>query len=115
MVAAKSTPKRAEDITDRMVSFDTQPYAFRFDPAAAALLIIDMQRDFVLKDGFGHIQAGDAGVEKVQATIQPTLEVLRMFRDRGLHVIHTREGHRPDLRDAPAPKLLRQARAPNAR
>jgi allophanate hydrolase len=97
------------------VSFEAHPYAFRFNPSTTALVIIDMQRDFLLKDGFGYIQAGDAGVEKVQATIQPTLAVLRMFRERGMHVIHTREGHRPDLRDLPAPKLLRQARAPNTR
>ncbi|EED19591.1 amidase, putative [Talaromyces stipitatus ATCC 10500] len=112
-LSIKRIPSGAED--SEVVSFEAQPYAFQFDPSAAALVIIDMQRDFLLKDGFGYIQAGDAGVEKVQATIKPTLEVLRKFRERGIHVIHTREGHRPDLRDLPTPKLLRQARAPNTR
>ncbi|KAJ9303219.1 hypothetical protein DTO271G3_593 [Paecilomyces variotii] len=100
---------------DGVLSIEAQPYAFQFDPAKTALLIIDMQRDFLLKDGFGYIQAGDAGVDKVQATISPTLSVLSAFRECGMHVIHTREGHRPDLRDLPTPKLLRQARAPSTR
>lgn len=97
------------------LSIEAKPYAFQFDPAKTALLVIDMQRDFLLKDGFGYIQAGDAGVGMVQATINPILSVLRAFRECGMHVIHTREGHRPDLRDLPTPKLLRQARAPKTR
>ncbi|KUL91853.1 hypothetical protein ZTR_01025 [Talaromyces verruculosus] len=116
MVAAQSIKRIAGGVEDdAAVSFAAQPYAFRFNPSTTALVIIDMQRDFLLKGGFGHIQAGDAGVAKVQATIKPTLAVLRMFRERGIHVIHTREGHRPDLRDLPTPKLLRQARAPKTR
>uniref|UniRef100_A0A093V3X6 Allophanate hydrolase n=1 Tax=Talaromyces marneffei PM1 TaxID=1077442 RepID=A0A093V3X6_TALMA len=116
MVAAQSIKRIASGVEDNgVVSFEAQPYAFRFNPSTTALLIIDMQRDFLLKDGFGYIQAGDAGVEKVQATIKPTLAVLRMFRECGIHVIHTREGHRPDLRDLPTPKLLRQAHAPESR
>ncbi|GAD96927.1 glutamyl-tRNA(gln) amidotransferase subunit A, putative [Paecilomyces variotii No. 5] len=98
-----------------LLSIEAQPYAFQFDPAKTALLIIDMQRDFLIKDGFGYIQAGTAGIDAVQATINPTLSVLSAFRERGMHVIHTREGHRPDLRDLPTPKLLRQARAPKSR
>ncbi|EXJ78860.1 hypothetical protein A1O1_09262 [Capronia coronata CBS 617.96] len=97
------------------ISFEAQPYAFSFDPTKTALVIIDMQRDFLLEAGFGYIQAGEAGVATVQATIQPTRAVLRAFRDSGLHVIHTREGHRPDLRDLPTTKLVRQARAPKSR
>ncbi|RAO64755.1 uncharacterized protein BHQ10_000767 [Talaromyces amestolkiae] len=116
MVAAQSIKRIAGGVEENeTVSFEAQPYAFRINPSATALVIIDMQRDFLLKGGFGYIQAGDAGVAKVQATIKPTLAVLRMFRERGIHVIHTREGHRPDLRDLPTPKLLRQARAPNTR
>ncbi|OKL62680.1 hypothetical protein UA08_01347 [Talaromyces atroroseus] len=116
MVAAQSTKRLANgDRGDGVLTFSAQPYAFQFNPEKTALVIIDMQRDFLLKDGFGYIQAGEAGVEKVQATIKPTLAVLRAFRECGLHVIHTREGHRPDLRDLPTPKLLRQARAPETR
>ncbi|KAI9729276.1 MAG: hypothetical protein M1834_006947 [Cirrosporium novae-zelandiae] len=100
---------------DSYISFDANPYTFKFHPQRVALVIIDMQRDFLLKDGFGYIQAGDAGVETVQATIKPTLAILKAFRECGLQVIHTREGHRPDLRDCPTPKLIRQARAPKTR
>ncbi|KAJ9350418.1 hypothetical protein DTO027B9_6966 [Paecilomyces variotii] len=117
MVAATHLDKMRTMIEngDGRLSIEAQPYAFQFDPAKTALLIIDMQRDFLLKDGFGYIQAGDTGVDKVQATISPTLSVLSAFRECGMHVIHTREGHRPDLRDLPTPKLLRQARAPTTR
>lgn len=112
MAAAQSTERIAGGVTtSEVVSFEAQPYAFCFNPSTTALMIIDMQRDFLLKDGFGYIQAGDAGLARVQATIKPTLAVLRMFREHGIHVIHTREGYRPDLRDLPTPKLLRQARA----
>ncbi|KAF4555312.1 Urea amidolyase-like protein 2 [Elsinoe fawcettii] len=97
------------------ISFDAKPYAFTFRPQKCALLIIDMQRDFLLTDGFGHIQAGDAGVDAVQRTIKPTFEVLKAFRSCGLQVVHTREGHRPDLRNCPTTKLVRQARTPGSR
>lgn len=97
------------------LAFAAEPYAFTFAPRKVALLLIDMQRDFLLKDGFGHIQAGDAGVDAVQRTIAPAAAVLRAFRECDLAVMHTREGHRPDLRDCPTTKLVRQARAPKTR
>ncbi|EOD43074.1 putative allophanate hydrolase protein [Neofusicoccum parvum UCRNP2] len=97
------------------VAFAAEPYAFSFAPRKAALLLVDMQRDFLLRDGFGHIQAGDGGVDAVQRTIAPALGVLRAFRALGLAVLHTREGHRADLRDCPTTKLVRQARAPHSR
>ncbi|PNS17738.1 aspartyl/glutamyl-tRNA(Asn/Gln) amidotransferase, A subunit [Sphaceloma murrayae] len=97
------------------ITFDAVPYPFSFLPQSCALLVIDMQRDFLLTNGFGHIQAGDAGVDAVQRTIQPTLEVLKAFRACGLQVVHTREGHRSDLRNCPTTKLVRQARTPGSR
>ncbi|KAF2222103.1 putative amidase [Elsinoe ampelina] len=103
------------DSSNDEISFDALPYRFSFNPQKCALLIIDMQRDFLLTDGFGHIQAGDAGVDAVQRTIMPTLEVLKAFRASGLKVVHTREGHRPDLRNCPTTKLVRQARTPGSR
>lgn len=65
MVAATHLDKirTMTDNGDGRLSIGAQPYAFQFDPAKIALLIIDMQRDFLLKDGFGYIQAGDAGVD----------------------------------------------------
>lgn len=97
------------------ITFDAKPYPFSFSPQSCALVIIDMQRDFLLTNGFGHIQAGDAGVDAVQRTIQPTVDVLQAFRACGLPVIHTREGHRADLRNCPTTKLVRQARTPGSR
>ncbi|KAH7018634.1 putative glutamyl-tRNA amidotransferase subunit A [Macrophomina phaseolina] len=107
----RSTPLRLSSV----LSLAAEPYAFCFAPPKVALLLIDMQRDFLLKDGFGYIQAGDAGVDAVQRTVAPAAAVLRAFRECGLAVVHTREGHRPDLRDCPTTKLVRQARAPKTR
>lgn len=92
------------------ISFFAKPYAFTFPSAATALLIIDMQRDFLLENGFGHIQGGN--LTNVQAAIKPTARLLEVWRDLGLPVVHTREGHVPDLSDCPSSKLVRQAAAP---
>ena len=80
---------------------DAQPYSFALDPAAAALVIIDMQRDFLEPGGFGAALGND--VARLRTAIEPTSHVLRACRDAGMMVVHTREGHRPDLSDlAPA-------------
>ena len=78
-----------------------QPYPFAFTPASAALLIIDMQRDFLEPGGFGAALGND--VAYLRSAIDPTARVLAACRGAGITVIHTREGHRPDLSDlAPA-------------
>src|SRR4249920_2330482 len=82
-----------------------EPYEFEFDLTTTALLIIDMQRDFVLPGGFGEALGND--VTPLQATIQPIRRVLDAARRLGMIVIHTREGHRPDLSDCPPSKLIR--------
>ena len=87
-----------------------KPYDFAFPLAKTALLVIDMQRDFLLDGGFGQIQGGWLGA--VQASIAPTQRLLSTCRRAGLPIFHTREGHRPDLSDCPSSKLLRQAAAP---
>ena len=80
---------------------DAQPYSFAFDPATAALVIIDMQRDFLEPGGFGAALGND--VSLLRSAIAPTSRVLGACRAAGLMVVHTREGHRPDLSDlAPA-------------
>ncbi len=84
---------------------DAEPYAFGFDPAHTALLIIDMQRDFVEPGGFGETLGND--VSLLQQVVRPLQEVLAATREAGMTVIHTREGHRPDLSDCPPAKLNR--------
>ena len=81
------------------------PYDFRLDPARTALLIIDMQRDFLEPDGFGELLGND--VSLLAALVEPIAAVLEVARSLGLMVVHTREGHRPDLSDCPPSKLAR--------
>lgn len=79
-----------------------RPAPFRFRPRAAALLVIDMQGDFLLPGGFGEALGND--VSHLQRTIAPTRAVLDAARGAGLLVVHTREGHRADLSDCPPAK-----------
>jgi biuret amidohydrolase len=81
-----------------------EPYAYNLDPTAAALVIIDMQRDFLEPGGFGAALGSDVGL--LRSAIAPTQRVLRACRAAGMMVVHTREGHRPDLSDlAPAKRV----------
>ena len=82
-----------------------EPYEFTFEPASTALLVIDMQRDFVDPGGFG--EALGNNVSRLRAAIGPTRRVLEAARAAGMLVVHTREGHRPDLSDCPPSKLAR--------
>jgi nicotinamidase-related amidase len=87
------------------VAVEAAPAPFRFDPARTALVLIDMQRDFVEPGGFGESLGNDVSV--LQAVVPPLQAVLADARRRGLAVIHTREGHVPDLSDCPPAKLRR--------
>jgi len=82
-----------------------EPFDVDFDPDTTALLIIDMQRDFVLPGGFGEALGNDTSL--LLAAVEPTRRVLDAARTKGMFVIHTREGHRPDLSDVPRAKLTR--------
>ena len=88
-----------------MRAVPAQPYAFDLHPPTAALLVIDMQRDFLEPGGFGAALGND--VSLLRQTIAPTTRVVGAARERGLLVAHTREGHRPDLSDLPTSKLTR--------
>lgn len=85
--------------------FQAEPYALDSEAGSTALLIIDMQRDFLEPGGFGEMLGND--VSLLRSAIAPTARVLEAARRAGLAVIHTREGHRPDLTDAPPSKLAR--------
>jgi len=82
-----------------------EPYDLPFEPFSTALLIIDMQRDFLEPGGFGSALGSD--VSLLRTAIGPCQTVLKAARERGLLVIHTREGHAPDLADCPPAKLAR--------
>jgi nicotinamidase-related amidase len=78
-------------------------------PARTALLVIDMQRDFLLPEGYA-AQAG-LDITPLVATIRPIGKLLAVGRVAGLLIVHTREGHLPDLSDCPPYKLERSRRA----
>jgi nicotinamidase-related amidase len=88
-----------------MATINAQPYEFEFEPAQTALVIIDMQRDFLEPGGFGAALGND--VSRLHASVPPVRRLLGAFRDLGLTVLHTKECHRPDLSDCPQAKRLR--------
>jgi len=88
-----------------MSSIKAKPYDYPLPPNAPALIIIDMQRDFVEPGGFGSALGNDV---TPLTNIVPTVgKLLEVFRRLKLPVIHTREAHRADLSDCPASKRLR--------
>ena len=87
------------------VIIDSKPTPINIDPQKTAALIIDMQRDFLEPGGFGESLGND--VSKLRAAIQPCQALLSGLRKKAMLIIHTREGHRPDLSDAPPAKLHR--------
>jgi nicotinamidase-related amidase len=88
-----------------MREIPADPYPFEFKPAQCALVIIDMQRDFLEPGGFGEMLGND--VAQLRRTIEPNRRLLAAWRAAGLPVIHTREGHKPDLTDLPPSKRIR--------
>jgi nicotinamidase-related amidase len=86
---------------------DARPFPYTFDPATTALLVIDMQRDFLEPGGFGESLGND--VSQLRRTIEPLRALLAVCRAVRLPIIHTREGHLPDLSDCPPAKLTRGA------
>jgi nicotinamidase-related amidase len=84
---------------------DAEPEPIAIDLGRTALIIIDMQRDFLEPGGFGETLGND--VSQLAAAVGPCRAVLDAARRRGLLVVHTREGHLPDLSDAPPAKVER--------
>jgi len=82
-----------------------RPYAYSFEPATTALVVIDMQRDFIERGGFGEALGND--VSRLAAIVPTVRELLAWARAHGIRVVHTREGHRPDLADCPPAKRQR--------
>ena len=89
------------------VTIDAEPEPIVVDPARTAVVMIDMQRDFLEPGGFGETLGND--VSLLQAAVGPCQELLEGSRRRGMLIVHTREGHRPDLSDAPKAKIERGA------
>lgn len=84
-----------------------RPYPFALDLARVALVVIDMQRDFIEPGGFGDTLGND--VARLKAIVPTVAALLDLFRMHGLPIIHTREAHKPDLSDCPPAKRLRGA------
>jgi biuret amidohydrolase len=88
-------------------TIDAEPEPIAIDPSRTALIVIDMQRDFLEPGGFGETLGND--VSRLHGAVEHTKSLLAGLRKIGMLIIHTREGHRPDLSDAPKAKVERGA------
>jgi nicotinamidase-related amidase len=86
---------------------DAEPEAISIEVDRTAVIVIDMQRDFLEPGGFG--EALGNKVSLLSAAVAPCAALLEMARRRRMLIVHTREGHRPDLSDAPKAKVERGA------
>jgi len=89
----------------KMITVKAAPFDYAFPPDKVALIVIDMQRDFIEKGGFGETLGND--VSLLQAIVPTTAALIGLFRENGWPVIHTRENHAADLSDCPPAKRER--------
>ena len=87
------------------VTIQAEPGPLEVDPARTAVVMIDMQRDFLEPGGFGQTLGND--VSLLWKAVAPARALLAGARQLGMLIVHTREGHRPDLSDAPPAKIER--------
>ncbi len=88
-----------------MTNIDAKPYPYVLPHQPPALIIIDMQRDFIEEGGFGSALGNDVTLlQKIVPTVATVLETARRL---GMVIVHTREAHKPDLSDCPLAKRLR--------
>jgi nicotinamidase-related amidase len=88
-----------------MAVLDAEPGPIEIDPGSTAVLMIDMQRDFLEPGGFGAALGNDVAL--LGRVVAPCQALLALARTCGIAVLHTREGHRPDMMDAPRAKVER--------
>ena len=88
-----------------MIGVDATPYLYTFDPKTTALIVIDMQRDFLESGGFGESLGND--ISRLTAIVSTTVALLDLCRSQKLLIVHTKEAHKADLSDCPSAKRTR--------
>jgi biuret amidohydrolase len=88
-----------------MKTVAANPFEFQYQPEHTAVLMIDMQRDFIEHGGFGESLGND--VTHLQSIVPVAEQLLHWARQQGMLIVHTKECHRPDLSDLPAAKKHR--------
>jgi biuret amidohydrolase len=88
-----------------MIEVPAAPFPYALDPGHTALVVIDMQRDFVEPGGFGETLGND--LAPVAAIVPTVAKLIALFRAKEWPILHTRESHRPDLSDCPPAKRMR--------
>lgn len=88
-----------------LIEIPATPFPYAFAPGKTALVVIDMQRDFIEPGGFGASLGND--VSLLLPAIAPIAALLKAWRERGWTIVHTREAHKADLSDCPPAKRLR--------
>lgn len=92
-------------VSEKNLEANALPYPYKFSPKNTAVIMIDMQRDFILKGGFGEALGND--VSRLEPAISAAGQLLKWCRDKGILVIHTKEAHCADLSDCPPAKRNR--------